>query len=139
AAFGIFMGWLSFINFVVYSVGFTFGSILMSHGNHRSLTISEILVVVNMFAQALGYLTAIGPFFQSISEAQGAAVTVFRLIDEAHDENINEREILEENISDERSISNINGDLEFDNVSFSYPSRENATALNNLKLIARAN
>ncbi|CAF4414467.1 unnamed protein product, partial [Adineta steineri] len=82
AAFGTFMGWLSFINFVVYSVGFTFGSILMSHGNHRSLTISEILVVVNMFAQALGYLTAIGPFFQSISEAQGAAVTVFQLIDE---------------------------------------------------------
>ncbi|CAF4187482.1 unnamed protein product, partial [Adineta steineri] len=139
AAFGIFMGWLFFINFAVYSIGFTFGSILMAYGNHRTLTISEILVVVNMFAQALGYLTAIGPFFQSISEAQGAAVTVFQLIDEAHDENINEREILEENISDERSISNINGDIEFDNVSFSYPSRENATALNNLKLIARAN
>ncbi|CAF1240235.1 unnamed protein product [Adineta steineri] len=139
AAFGIFMGWLLFINFAVYSIGFTFGSILMAYGNHRSLTISEILVVVNMFAQALGYLTAVGPFFQSISEAQGAAVTVFRLIDEAHDANINEREILQENISDENSISNINGDIEFDNVSFSYPSRENATALNNLKLVARAN
>ncbi|CAF4115308.1 unnamed protein product, partial [Adineta steineri] len=139
AAFGAFIGWLLFINFAVYSIGFTFGSILMAYGNHRTLTISEILVVVNMFAQALGYLTSIGPFFQSISEAQGAAVTVFRLIDEAHDANINEREILQENISDERSISNINGDIEFDNVSFSYPSRENATALNNLKLIARAN
>ncbi|CAF0875542.1 unnamed protein product [Adineta steineri] len=139
AAFGTFTGWLNFINFVVYSIGFTFGSILMSHGNHRTLTISEILVVVSMFAQALGFLTSIGTFFQSISEAQGAAVSVFRLIEEVHDENINEKEILEENISDERSISNINGDIEFDNVSFSYPSRENATALNNLKLIARAN
>ncbi|CAF0776180.1 unnamed protein product [Adineta steineri] len=139
AAFGAFFGWLFFISFAVYSIGFTFGFILMSHGNHRSLTISEILIVVNMFARALSYLNLVGPFFQSMSEAQGAAVSVFRLIDEAHDENINEREILQENISDERSISNINGDIEFVNVSFSYPSRENATALNNLKLIARAN
>ncbi|CAF1491966.1 unnamed protein product [Adineta steineri] len=138
-AFGTFFGWLFFINFLVYSIGFTFGSMLMSDETHDTLTISEILIVVNMFAQALGFLNAIGPFFQSISEAQGAAVSVFRLIDEVHDENLNEREILEENISDEKSISNINGDIEFDNVSFSYPSRENATALNSLKLIARAN
>ncbi|CAF4071555.1 unnamed protein product, partial [Adineta steineri] len=139
AAFGAFNGWLFFISFLVYSIGFTFGSILMFYGNQRTLTISEILIVVNIFAQALSLLNSIGPFFLSISEAQGAAVSVFRLIDEAHDENINEREILEKNISDERSISNINGDIEFDNVSFSYPSRENATALNNLKLIARTN
>ncbi|CAF3905306.1 unnamed protein product, partial [Adineta steineri] len=139
AAFGVFTGWLFFINFAVYSIGFTFGAILMSYGNHRTVTISEILVVVSMFAQGLSLFNQIGPFFQSISEAQGAAVSVFRLIDEAHDENLNEREILEENISDERSIPNINGDIEFDNVSFSYPSRENVTTLNNLKLIARAN
>ncbi|CAF3980955.1 unnamed protein product [Adineta steineri] len=139
AAFGVFFGWLFFVNFLVYSIGFTFGSILMSNGTHRTLTISDILVVVNMFAQTLGFLTAVGPFFQSISEAQGAAVSVFRLIDEAHNENINETEILQENISDEKSISNINGDIQFDNVTFSYPSRENATALNNLKFIARAN
>ncbi|CAF1259545.1 unnamed protein product [Adineta steineri] len=138
AAFGVYYSWLLFINFLVYSIGFTFGSILMSDKTRHTVTISEILIVVNMFAQALVYLNTIGPFFQSISEAQGAAVSVFRLIDEAHDANINEREILEENISDERSISNINGDIEFDNVSFSYPSRENVTALNNLKLIARA-
>ncbi|CAF1285349.1 unnamed protein product [Adineta steineri] len=138
-AFGTFFGWLFFINFLVYSIGFTFGSILMSDETHHTLTISEILIVVNMFAQALAFLNSIGPFFQSISEAQGAAVSVFRLIDEVHNENLNEREILEEKISDEKSVSNINGDIEFDNVSFSYPSRENATALNNLKLIARAN
>ncbi|CAF4027162.1 unnamed protein product, partial [Adineta steineri] len=139
AAFGAFTGWLFFISFVVYSIGFTFGSILMSSGNHRTLTISEILIIVNMFAVAFNLLSSIGPFFQSISEAQSAAVSVFRLIDEAYDENINEREILQENISDEKSISDINSDIEFDNVSFSYPSRENAAALNNLKLIARAN
>ncbi|CAF0891101.1 unnamed protein product [Adineta steineri] len=139
AAFGAYNGWLFFISFLVYSIGFTFGSILMFSGTHRTLTISEILIVVNIFAQALNLLVSIGPFFQSISEAQGAAASVFRLIDEVHDENLNGKEILEENISDEKSISNINGDIEFDNVCFSYPSRENVTALNNLKLIARVN
>ncbi|CAF1479061.1 unnamed protein product [Adineta steineri] len=139
AAFGAFFGWLIFINFVVYSIGFTFGSILMSYGTHHRLTISDILIVVNMFAQALSLLISIGPLFQSISEAQSAAVSVFRLIDEVHDENLNEKEILEEKISDEKLISNINGDIEFDNVTFSYTSRENVTTLNNLKLIARVN
>ncbi|CAF1435722.1 unnamed protein product, partial [Adineta steineri] len=139
AAFGAYNGWLFFISFLVYSIGFTFGSILMSYGNHRTLTISEILIVVNMFGQALSFLNSIGSFFQSIAEAQGAAVSVFRLIDEVHDENLNERGILQENISSEKSIFNINGDIEFDNVSFSYLSRENVAALHNLKLIARAN
>ncbi|CAF4096355.1 unnamed protein product [Adineta steineri] len=139
AAYGAFFGWLIFINFAVYSIGFSFGSILMSYETHHRLTISDILIVVNMFAQALSLLISIGPFFQSISEAQGAAASVFRLIDEVYDENLNEKEILEENIFDEKSISNINGDIEFDNVSFSYPSRENVIALNNLKLIARVN
>ncbi|CAF1382423.1 unnamed protein product, partial [Adineta steineri] len=139
AAFGAYNGWLFFISFLVYSIGFTFGSILMSYGNHRTLTISEILIVVNMFAQALDLLNSTGPFFQSIAEAQGAAVSVFRLIDEVHDEHINEKEILQEKTSDKKLISAINGDIEFDNVNFSYPSRENVTALNNLKLIARAN
>ncbi|CAF1372782.1 unnamed protein product [Adineta steineri] len=139
AAFGAFYGWLSFMNFVIYSIGFTSGSILMFSGTHRTMNISEILIAVNMFAQALNFLNLISSYFQSISEAQGAAVSVFRLIDEIHDENINEREILEENTFDEKLISTINGDIEFDNVSFIYPSRENVTALNNLKLIARAN
>ncbi|CAF1182935.1 unnamed protein product [Adineta steineri] len=139
AAYGVLFGWFFFISFIVYSIGFTFGSILISYTTHHTLNVSEIIIVVNMFAHTLTYLNSIGPFFQSISEAQGAAVSVFRLIDEVHDENLNEKEILQENISHENSISDINGDIEFDNVSFSYPSRENATALNNLKLIARAN
>ncbi|CAF4418726.1 unnamed protein product, partial [Adineta steineri] len=41
AAFGAFFGWLIFINFAVYSIGFTFGSILMSYETHHGLTISD--------------------------------------------------------------------------------------------------
>ncbi|CAF4134768.1 unnamed protein product, partial [Adineta steineri] len=44
AAFGAYNGWLFLISFLVYSIGFTFGSILMFSGTHRTLTISDILI-----------------------------------------------------------------------------------------------
>jgi hypothetical protein len=45
AIFGIFIGWLSFITYIIYSVGFIFGFIVMSYDN--SLNISDILIVRN--------------------------------------------------------------------------------------------
>ncbi|CAF4002547.1 unnamed protein product [Rotaria sordida] len=60
------------------------------------------------------------------------AVGVLRL---GNDININETDVWEEN---KGSIYNINGDIEFDNVNFIYPSRKDAPVLHNLSLIARA-
>ncbi|CAF3269133.1 unnamed protein product [Rotaria sp. Silwood2] len=77
----------------------------------------------------------IGPFFQSFAEARGAAAAVFRLIDEESDRSINEADVWKD---DTQSIYNINGDIEFDNVNFIYPSRKEAPILRNLSLIARA-
>ncbi|CAF3588026.1 unnamed protein product [Rotaria sp. Silwood1] len=48
---------------------------------------------------------------------------------------INEVDIWTENTE---SIDNINGDIKFDSVNFSYPSRKEASVLHNLSLIARA-
>jgi hypothetical protein len=45
AIFGIFVGWLSLISYIVYSVGFIFGSILMSDKTDKTSNISDILVV----------------------------------------------------------------------------------------------
>lgn len=45
AVFGVFMGWVSLITYIVYAVGFIFGSILVSQGNHDQLSISSILIV----------------------------------------------------------------------------------------------
>ncbi|CAF4561904.1 unnamed protein product, partial [Rotaria sp. Silwood2] len=82
AVFGIYTGWLSLITYLVYSVGFIVGSLLMSHKDDHTLNISDILAVVTIFARCLTYFSFIGPFFQSFSEARGAAASVFRLIDE---------------------------------------------------------
>ncbi|CAF3633789.1 unnamed protein product [Rotaria sordida] len=76
----------------------------------------------------------VAPFFQSFSEARGAAAAVFRLIDEGNDANINEKEVWNE---DTVSICDTNGDVEFDNVNFVYPSRKDAPVLRGLSLIAR--
>ncbi|CAF4609379.1 unnamed protein product [Rotaria sp. Silwood2] len=83
----------------------------------------------------MGVFSYIIPFFQSFSEARGAAASVFRLIDEENNVDVNETEVWKE---DTESIYNINGDIEFDNVNFIYPSRKDAPVLRNLSLIARA-
>ncbi|CAF4949888.1 unnamed protein product, partial [Rotaria sp. Silwood1] len=83
----------------------------------------------------MGYFTFIAPFLQSLSEARGAAASVFRLIDEGNDINVNETDVWKE---DKESIYNINGDIEFDNVNFIYPSRQDTPVLHKLSLIARA-
>ena len=45
AAFGIFVGWSSLVTYITYALGFIFGSLLISYGNHDILSISDILVV----------------------------------------------------------------------------------------------
>ncbi|CAF0934675.1 unnamed protein product [Rotaria sordida] len=77
----------------------------------------------------------IAPYLQSFSEARGAAVAVFRLLDEGNDSSINETDVWRE---DAEGIYNINGDIEFDHVNFIYPSRKDTPVLHNLSLIARA-
>ncbi|CAF3686235.1 unnamed protein product [Rotaria sordida] len=83
------------------------------------------------------YVSFIGSFFQSFSEARGAATQVFQLIDEAQMAGINETEIWKKSRSNKDSVD-INGDIEFDNVNFIYPSRKGVSVLNNLNFIARA-
>ncbi|CAF3876296.1 unnamed protein product [Rotaria sp. Silwood1] len=78
---------------------------------------------------------AVGVFGLSFSEARIAAASVFRLIDEGKDTSMNEIDLC---TGDTVSFYDINGDIEFDNVNFTYPSRTDASALRHLSLIARA-
>ncbi|CAF4505542.1 unnamed protein product [Rotaria sp. Silwood2] len=80
------------------------------------------------------YLNFVGPLLQSFSEARGAAASVFRFIDEGNDTNANEIDVWKEDIE---ALDNIKGNVEFDNVNFSYPSRKDVSVLHNLSLIAR--
>ena len=55
---------------------------------------------------------------------------------QAQNININETDICKDDTIDEETMFNINGDIEFDNVRFLYPSRKDAPVLNNITLIA---
>ncbi|CAF4373928.1 unnamed protein product, partial [Rotaria socialis] len=106
ALFGVFIGWLSLITFIVCATDFISGSFLMTKKNQSTFTISDILIVASIFSQSIGLISFVGSFVQGLSEARGAAVSVFRLIDEEKDESINEAEVWED-ITESRS--NING------------------------------
>ncbi|CAF2683075.1 unnamed protein product [Rotaria sp. Silwood2] len=95
--YGLYIGWTSLNNHVVYAVGFIFGSLLMSHNDYRSSNISDVLV--------------------------------------GNEASFNETDIWKE---DTESIYNINGDIEFDNVNFTYPFRKEISVLHNLSFIAHA-
>ena len=45
AAYSVYMGWLFFVTYIIYSVGFIFGSILMSYKEQTEINISDVLVV----------------------------------------------------------------------------------------------
>ncbi|CAF3943339.1 unnamed protein product [Rotaria sp. Silwood1] len=100
-----------------------------------SIRLKFLMQVISIFTQYLRFFSFIGPFFQSYSEARGAAAPAFRLIDEGNDASINETDVLKQ---DTESFYNINGDIKFDNVNFIYPSRKEVPVLHNLSLIARA-
>ncbi len=45
AVLGVFTGWIAFISYIVYAVGFIFGSLLISNGNNNGLNIGDLIVV----------------------------------------------------------------------------------------------
>ena len=45
AVFGLYSGWLLFVTFIIYAVGFIFGAILMSYEDEHASNISDVLVV----------------------------------------------------------------------------------------------
>ena len=60
------------------------------------------------------------------------------LIVQANNTNINERDVWKEDTSNEEIINDINGDIEFHNVNFHYPSRKDVSALHNISFVVPA-
>ncbi|UJR20034.1 hypothetical protein I4U23_023168 [Adineta vaga] len=137
AVFGLFAGWLSFSTYLIYSIGFSFGSVFMFYYHREEIDLIEITIVVSVFAQSMNLFSLIGPFLQTVAEARGAAVQIYELIDAENDASINEIEIWNETRSSKKLI-NTNLDITFDNVNFTYSSRKDMSVLKNLSFIARA-
>ncbi|CAF3859215.1 unnamed protein product [Rotaria sp. Silwood1] len=137
AAFGLLNGWIYLIGYIIYSISFIYGSFLMHHEGLQRLSFSDLLMIVIILGRAITRIAFFGPFFQLLEEARGALAPVFRLIDEEKNTSVNEAQILQDSVSSEEAI-NINGDIQFDNVNFAYPTRSDVLVLQNLTLMARA-
>ncbi|UJR29570.1 hypothetical protein I4U23_010787 [Adineta vaga] len=130
---------MSFVTYLVYAVGFTFGAILMSSADHLVININHILVIVTLFSQCVQFLALIGPLVQTFLEGEAAASPVFRLINEETNSSVNEHDVLRADKSKDESVKDLIGDIEFHEVSLVYPSRKDATVLNDIKMTFRAN
>ncbi|CAF1325149.1 unnamed protein product [Rotaria magnacalcarata] len=112
-AYGLYVGWNNLIIHVIYAAGFMFGLLLMLDSGRYETTLSDVVIVVTIFAQGITFLGLIGPFLQSFTEARGAAIDVFRIIDEVQNEtsesNINEDEIWNTNESANKSFTEARG------------------------------
>ncbi|CAF4683361.1 unnamed protein product, partial [Rotaria sp. Silwood2] len=137
AVFGLLAGWIYLIRCIIYSIGFAFGISLMRHGGYDRLSFSDLLVIVITLAQSITNIAFLSPFFQLLEEARASLAPVLQLIDEEEKTNMNETQILQDSIFYEEAI-NMNGDIQFDNINFAYPTRPNVLVLRNLTLMARA-
>ncbi|CAF2087046.1 unnamed protein product [Rotaria magnacalcarata] len=132
-ALGIYSGWNCLILYVIYFVGFIAGSYL-TYTEHEKGSIGNIIAVVMIFVQDSSFIGYASPFLQSLAEARAAATAVYRLIEE---ENVTEMQILDDYESGQKS-TDINGDIQFENVNFTYPARKDVKVIRHLNLVARA-
>ncbi|CAF3690454.1 unnamed protein product [Rotaria sp. Silwood1] len=68
---GIFAGWLSLVNYLVYAVGFIFGSYLKSSKDHHTLNVIDILVI--LFGQSIYENIRFGKVIATRTEIEEAA------------------------------------------------------------------
>ncbi|CAF3542706.1 unnamed protein product, partial [Rotaria socialis] len=81
ALYGIYAGWLTLITCIIYTIGFIFGSLLTTR-KPDSINLTDILIIVAIFADNVQFYSLVSPCLQSISESKVAAAAVFKLIDE---------------------------------------------------------
>ncbi|CAF1611061.1 unnamed protein product [Rotaria magnacalcarata] len=136
AAFGLLAGWVYLIGYAIYSIGFGFGSYLMHRRESDSIPFHDIIVIIVVLVRPITNVAFVSPFFQLLEEARGAVAPVFRLIDEDENMDLNEIQTFQDSTTSEEAM-NIEGDIQFDNINFTYPARPDAPVLNNLTLTAR--
>uniref|UniRef100_A0A8C1Q8V2 ABC-type xenobiotic transporter n=1 Tax=Cyprinus carpio TaxID=7962 RepID=A0A8C1Q8V2_CYPCA len=114
------MGFTFFMIFMSYALAFWYGSTLILAGEYD---IGMLLTVIVIGAYGIGQTS---PNIQSFSSARGAAHKVFQIID--HEPKIN-------SFSEEGyKLDFVKGNIEFKNIHFTYPSRQDVKVLNGMNL-----
>ncbi|CAF2579229.1 unnamed protein product [Rotaria sp. Silwood2] len=123
---GILIGVVWLLMFCTYALGFWYGAKLVREEN---FSIGGILIVFFSLITAMFGLGQAAPHLQSVAQAQGAAFTLWQIIDTLSTITINN--------SDGVKKEDLIGDIKFTNVNFVYPSRSDVSVLNRLSFAAQ--
>ncbi|CAB3983659.1 Multidrug resistance 1 [Paramuricea clavata] len=120
---GLTMGMFNFIMFCSYALAFWYGGELVID---NEMTGGDLLIV--FFGVMFGSILAgqAGPSVQGIAIARGAAYQIYNLIDRCPPIDIN--------CEDGEVLEKLEGNVEFKDVSFNYPSRSDVQVLCNFTL-----
>ncbi|KAJ1842409.1 hypothetical protein LPJ73_005812, partial [Coemansia sp. RSA 2703] len=110
--------------FVMYCVGFNFGSWRLREGEY---TPQEVLNVIIVLLVGGFMLSGAAPNISAISTAQGSAARVFSIIDR-------ESPIDPLDTENGKKVEKIVGEISFRNIHFSYPSRPDVPILKGFNL-----
>lgn len=117
------MGFTFFMIYMSYALAFWYGSTLILGGEYTIGMLLTIFFAVLIGAFGLGQTS---PNIQTFSSARGAAHKVFQIID--HEPKIN-------SFSEEGyKLDVVKGNIEFKNIHFRYPSRDDVKVLNGMNL-----
>ncbi|PWA03710.1 hypothetical protein BB558_000121 [Smittium angustum] len=121
---GLGLGGIFFVVFTMYSLGFWYGAKLIRERESKPEAVLNVFFALIIGGFSLG---GCAPGVSAVTTARGAAATVFEIID---------RESPIDPLDTESGIKvdDFKGEIEVENLTFSYPTRTEVKALNNLSI-----
>ncbi|KAJ0172665.1 hypothetical protein K1T71_011804 [Dendrolimus kikuchii] len=125
---GVGSGIMWFIIYATYALSFWYGVSLILESRHEENPVYTPAVLMIIFFSILQGAQNVGltaPHLETIANARASAAAIFSVID---------RKPVIDSLSTEGTKPEISGDIEFKDVFFKYPAREDVTVLNGLSL-----
>jgi len=117
------IGFSFFFMFAVYALGFWYGGQLIKDNEMQIGDVLTVFFSIMIGAMGIGQASQLSP---DIAKAKGAALEVFNLIDRTPEINFNEGIGV--------TLPNIQGKINFNKVTFAYPTRSETTVMKKLNL-----
>ncbi|CAF1658203.1 unnamed protein product, partial [Adineta ricciae] len=132
--YGCFVGVLMIFTYWTTALGFLAGIWLKTTGKHPTLDIGQIVVVVTCMTEALQFFGYLAPSLKAFFDACNVADPIIRYIEGTNIDHVE--------ISNEKSLKRLEVtqpvEIVFDDVSFSYPNRQQEFALKNVSFQVKA-
>ncbi|NWV06037.1 ABCBB protein, partial [Ptilonorhynchus violaceus] len=125
---GLFTGYMWFIIFLSYALAFWYGSkLVLEEEEYSPGTLLQVFFGVLVGALNLGQAS---PCLEAFATGRGAATNIFETIDK--------KPTIDCMSEDGYKLDKVQGEIEFHNVTFNYPSRPDIKILDNLNMVIKA-